>query len=335
VPNNEPEFHALRLRSQIELAACHLAQLIRPDGRFVYRYDPQQDNPLPGYNILRHSGAIWAVQTAIGLQMAPPQLETLLQPAIDRLLRKRVDYAVSGSAFIFSRNAIKLGACGLALLVAANLGDAVFGPYRETASAIIRYIREQFQEDGTSIHKRDRKTFSPLPFRSEYYTGEAVFGLLTAAIRMGDDAAAAWGVRMLQTLARRGEGIAVQSHWMMYAAEAAYSIAPDVEILHYMHRIAEQIISWPQYRDRFACTPIACRTEALLCLARIMQKSSLFNKMRWDLIIDTIRENLALQMRNATPQGGFTRDGLSREVRIDYIQHNLSCLAGYQMLDLA
>ena len=314
------------LKIQVEKSATHLARLIRPNGKFVYRYCGTPEQPLSGYNILRHCGAIWAIDNTRRLRLAPQSLSSLVTPAIRRLLNRHIAHTDTGTAYVFSRRAIKLGGCGLALLALAPRRR-----HRETVQGLIRYIRDQDQGDGIFIHKRDRESFAPQPFQSDYYTGEALFGLITAAALIGDSEAAAYGVRTVLTLGQKEEGIAAQSHWMMYAAEAAYEVSPEPAILSYMLKLANHILSNAQYRQRDAGTPIACRTEALLCVARILQRSEGKAAERYT-VLRTIRHNLHLQLACAAPNGGFTH-GASSEVRIDYIQHNLACMAGYASLE--
>ncbi|HKQ93962.1 MAG TPA: hypothetical protein VJS40_00020, partial [Aestuariivirgaceae bacterium] len=42
-----------------------------------------------------------------------------------------------------------------------------------------------------------------------------------------------------------------------------------------------------------------------------------------------VRENLRLQMESRAPGGAFIRGGGSDEVRIDYIQHNISSFLAF------
>lgn len=190
----------------------------------------------------------------------------------------------------------------------------------------------QSGEDGDFIHRRNAHTGEADTFRSDYYTGEALFALLSAAFRLSDNHQAVRAQKALLTLVAKGYGISEQSHWMMYAVEICHRHAPNPYLVSYAEQLVDNIISLPGYRTEQRCTPIACRTEALLAYLRMMPPSERRFQDRALRAWHTIEENLILQLRDQLPDGSFRRGADSTEVRIDYLQHNLTALLGHAQL---
>jgi hypothetical protein len=315
---------------QARLTAAHLSDLIGDDGMFVYRYRRRPDRRLPGYNILRHCGAIWSLQKAIEAGIAAPQAGPRVARAMEYLCANHLAPTRTGSACISEGEFIKLGACGLALLVLARAKSDRPHGRKEMMRRLIGYVREQERGDGDFVHKRARSTGDELPFRSDYYTGEALLGLLAAAVDLNDHDTINYGLNVVEGLALRRVGVGAQSHWMMYAADAAHALRPGRTVATYMDEIGASILTDDAYRTRRYCTPVACRTEALLLLRRMRTVDPSLSKCEPHMITAAIAQNLELQMTCARESGAFTRYAASDEVRIDFIQHNLMCLIGLQ-----
>lgn len=80
---------------------------------------------------------------------------------------------------------------------------------------------------------------------------------------------------------------------------------------------------------------MACRTEGLLAFVRMTPPKSSDSSNRVDAL-KCIEENLARQLIFQTADGAFTRGGGDRrdqEVRIDYIQHNISAFLHFSQLE--
>ncbi|NJM81662.1 MAG: hypothetical protein HC844_03500, partial [Tabrizicola sp.] len=228
---------------------------------------------------------------------------------------------------LVTREAVKVGGVGLALVMLSEYGRAAatFGlptdilplPLEETVSGLQAYALAQI-EGADLLHKRRFADGGVLPFRSDYYTGEALLGLIVTGCT--EPAM----IALTEGLMTRGYGIPEQSHWMAYAAceAAARGLADEALLRRYLSRLMSEIVDNPGYRDRRASTPIACRTEALtryLCLAdarpELCDAGVLASCHR------TALENLVIQLE-WYDRGQFWKGDEERKVQIDYIQHN-------------
>ena len=225
------------------------------------------------------------------------------------------------SVGIAEEGIIKLGANALAVVALISFRD--FSPFdKQLAVALCNHIWAQQRADGDFIHERDAVTGEEMPFRSDYFTGEALFAALLASERLADSGQFDRARSTLVTLMDRGYGIEQQSHWMMYAAEECNRLTPDSRFLGYAERIVDGILDHQEYRLYERSTPIACRTEALLSYLRMASEPS-WTGSRASRAWNAIEENLALQLRDRLHSGAFRGGANDREVRIDYLQHNL------------
>ena len=319
----------MRFAREIERSARLIARLARPSGRFVYRYDSIARTQLPGYNILRHCGTIWAANQAVTAGMAPPEISAALRPAVEWLTTFQARRSQSGAMFIHEQGEIKLGANGLAVLALSTLPDNGGIERADTIRRLCAYIEEQASGPDDFHHKRKQDTMEILPFWSDYYTGEALFGLVAAARLLRDEPILDEAERRIHGLAARNYGIAGQSHWMMYAVFALNEVRPAAALIDYTRRLARAIIENPDYRLRLACTPVACRTEALLAATKLLRACSSVDRYLLSEVRSAIDENLTLQLACMERDGGFRQDPHTPIVRIDYVQHNLACLVSF------
>jgi hypothetical protein len=323
----------------IEGAEC-LARLVDRRGKFLYRYDADNPGPSTGYNILRHCGTIWAM-TEVANRAGPlPDVAEAAQRATEWLIRRHIrPYGITGTRCVVAGDAVKLGGNGLAILalleVAALTGNQT---YIELAGDLAGYIVLQRQPDGNFAHKRRFSTDEIQPFHSDYYTGEALFGLLRLTAVTGEQRWLDVTQASEEQLAAQEYGVPQQSHWMLYALEQLHKLRPQrVSRLH-AQAIAQDILDKPEYRNHKRSTPIACRTEGLLAFVRLCKDLSsdaadrpVFDQAAARSRI-AIHENLELQTGYRRPNGSFVHGLGNSEVRIDYIQHNISSFLGYSFL---
>lgn len=231
------------------------------------------------------------------------------------------------SLALVSKGAVKVGGLGLALLAlsAAARIPALSGKLEaglplllaETLTQMRQYALDEIDGDDFR-HKRDFLTGAVLPFRSDYYTGEAIFGLLMS----GPTTEAL--TRATTALMTRGYGRAEQSHWMAYASCEAIERGVVSEALgrDYLTGLVTSILTVTAYRLRRESTPTACRSEALsriLLLARARPgylDPALLTRAKAHLA-----EDLQTQL-DWYKDGQFWKGDTSDKVQIDYIQHN-------------
>lgn len=318
-------------REIVDQCLAHLVRLIGRDGRFVYAHPMHApDQPLPGYNMLRHCGTLWFMLRAVNTlridlgRAERAALGRALRYAADRL--DRPAWIGEPALALVSKGAVKTGGIGLALVMLGEYRrgaglpqDVTSDTLDDTIAALGAYGR--LQRDGQDfLHKRRFEDGKVLPFRSGYYTGELLFGLFATGTADRDTLSAAHAL-----LARR-YGVSEQSHWMAYAAcEAAErDLLGEERLIGYLADLIGDIIGNPAYRARRASTPIGCRTEALTRFVLLCDRwPGRFPATLRAAALRAADENLALLLQ-WYEAGQFCKDDSDDKVQIDYIQHNAS-----------
>lgn len=332
-----------RSETVVTASLAHLARIVLPKGRFIYAHEAGDTATVhDGYNLLRHCGTLWfmARVTTLIPGRADPDLLAAIARATAYLGQRLAPppWAAPGrpSLGLVGNGAVKLGGLGLGLLALTEVAaipalilppNALPHPLPDTMSRMRQYALDEIDGDDFR-HKRVFATGEVLGFRSDYYTGEAIFGLLMSGPSTPDL------TRVTTALMRQGYGFAQQSHWMAYAAceAVARSVVPEALGSAYLTGLMEAILADTHYRARRQSTPIACRTEALtrvLLLARDhpgLLTPDLLNRIR-----SAAAENLALQL-DWYGDGQFWKGDDARKVQIDYIQHNATAFLHWGLL---
>ena len=319
-------------------AVC-LMNLIREDGSFRYRYDSTTGDLLNGYNVLRHAGTIWSmlgVYREVGDATILEGAKRATHYLLDSYLRFFRSY---NNACICEDNKIKLGGNSLATLALMSLYELTREPFLlAVAEQLTHFVIAQRAEKGMLVHKRYFASGKISDFTSMYYTGEALLSLLHVYRLTGRDDLLDLVLEIEDELAAGDYGVAEQSHWMLYALEllSIFQQGPR----HYQHaaKIANHILDNPDYLAWERSTPIACRSEGLLAFLRMKRPIGVDDIVLREKCVEQIRYNLTRQLDFRLPDGAFLRGGHDRrkdEVRIDYIQHNISSFLGYAQLAAA
>ena len=335
-PRREP---ALETDALVTLR--RLAGLVDADGRFNYKFDLITGHHYPSYNVLRHSGCVWALATC-GIGRALPEAASSARLAVTFLLDNFTRAASAATTCIVEGGVAKLG--GSALAVLALLTQVGVVPNLERhVERLCGYLLSQRLSPGKYVDKRDAISGTRLPFLSDYYTGQTIFALLEAYKAFGCTEYLRCAEEDLTVLLPRQYGVVSQNHWMMYAVSSCYEISRHECCMEYARAFVRALIANPSYRLDGRPTPIACRTEALNCFIR-MAGSESGTGAPLHLVQDAFREadtNIALQNRSRTADGSYTSREASTTVRIDFLQHNamsmlgLSSLSGLRGCDVA
>lgn len=320
--------------------AQYLAKLVDRRGKFLYRSDVGHPGAATGYNLLRHCGTIWAMAQIANQTGALPEVRQAAQRATEWLIEEKIrPYRATGTACLVAGDTVKLGGNGLAILALLEMAGATGrADYITIATRLAEYVLSQQRPDGDFVHKRRFSTGEILPFQSDYYVGEALFGLLRLAAVTGDHSWLDVAAASERQLAARDYGVSEQSHWMLYALEQLHALQPRAEYRAHARAIAVDIVKSPMYRLAGRAAPIACRSEGLLAFVRLcdgVAEASPDHAVMTRLAtsaLDAIRQNLELQVVCRRPDGSFVRGDRHREVRIDYVQHNISSFFGYSQL---
>lgn len=316
--------------------AARLAQLTGENGRFRYRYQSDTSQVSGGYNMLRHCGTIWAMMEVANRLGPLPHVVSAATRAIERLITENIlPYRDGQARCVVEKDFAKLGGGGLAILALVEMAEAK--PEErliDLARRLGEYILLQRKTDGDFIHKRNYWSDQPQAFISEYYTGEALFGLLRLFHATGDRRWFEEAKSSELRLAERNYGVTQQSHWMLYALEQFHRTDPAPVYREHARRIVDDIIRLPAYRETYRSTPLACRSEGLLAYVRLCRQLPASPQIENEIgeCLAIVRENLKLQLDYRLSDGAFILGSSSREVRIDYIQHNASAFLGYGLL---
>ena len=322
--------HALPPRCAVldaaaDRAAQALLTRIDAQGRFSYR-ERASGEPLPGYNLVRHAGAIYA------LAAHPPSLRS---PALARashwLARQQRPLADwPGTAAMWSDaeghpQRAKLGASGLALAAFAALrAQAAPAPPLADLQALAAFI-VQMQDDAGRFHMRYAEGRGALRRHSLYYPGEAALGLYRLAALDGNPRWRQAADRALAVLIadRQAQQQWPPDHWaLIAAAEPNAKPWPQGARAALITALLAEARSDGALTQDGRSTPTATRLEGLLAgltqplTAATRQKAEAAVAPALQVLLAMQRADGALPLGGGSPSAG--------EHRIDYTQHALS-----------
>ncbi|HEX8795367.1 MAG TPA: beta-L-arabinofuranosidase domain-containing protein [Polyangiaceae bacterium] len=236
----------------VRAGAEYLARAVGPNGRYDYLYVPREDRVDSSYGWLRHSGATYALLEAYG-QFGTPSYRAAAERALDHLKSRVRNDPASRGAYVIDgtdEEQQKSGGAGLALIAFAEHA-AVTGDRSnlELMRSLARFIVKQQQEDGHFRSNADveRETGEKLKREVIYYQGEATLALLRlyaldpqqqyvdVARRSAD-----WVVHVRD--ANTSEDNQEHDHWICYALNDLYRVAPDPAYLEHAQKIARAIV---------------------------------------------------------------------------------------------
>lgn len=318
--------------------ARFLADLTGADGRFKYRYNARTGRESKGYNVLRHAGSIWSMIDVYSFRPEEKVLASARRAAtylLNNYLKFFKDY---NNVCICEDNKIKLGGNALTIIALISLSKVTRDPFLVKISEQLgNFMIEERGPDGDLIHKRYFRSGKISNFKSMYYTGEALLALLELYNATRDEK---WldAVKSVEAeLAGSDYGVKEQSHWMLYALSVLSKI--DNSTIYYDHaaKIARHILDHPDYLTWDRSTPTACRSEGLIAFLGMKGSQTEPDDDLRERCHQQVTENLSLQRTFIYSEGDFVRGGDDQrkdEVRIDYIQHNISSFLHFAQLNL-
>jgi hypothetical protein len=271
----------------------------------------------------------------------------------------RVVEGKDAEAIVYEYGVAKLGATALAVVALVKhievTGDA---KWMNHAVKLGRFLLLQQQKDGRFESKYFFDREKEGSFESIYYPGEAVLALtrlqLIAASEDGWAGAAERGVEWLVNVrdAKRQDADLPHDHWLLIAMNELYPLTRNQKHLAHVKRIADSIVKaqrmssdYPDWIGSYynppRSTPTATRAEGLVAMWYLAGKAHLPR----DAYLETLKRAAAFQMRcqiNSTNNlylprpdvalGGFRRALDDWEIRIDYVQHDISSLLGLRRI---
>lgn len=362
----EPEISPAALLAAARLGGDYLVRHLRADGEFDYRYQAKWDEVDSGYNLLRHAGTAYSLFELYAetgderyLAAGSRALEWLEQ----HFREPKPEHAETGFLSVMSHDEeAKLGGAALATLAMLRYqqatGDERWLPTMRRLALFMRFMQD---DEGQFESKYFYGPPDPEPFVSIYYPGEAVLALarLSRVDPEGpwletsmDGAGWLMGVRDLgKTMDQLPH-----DHWLLMGLEELYDLSDEGRTF-YLHgrRIAAGILRAQRERAHYPdwvgtyytpprSTPTATRSEALVAMTRMARRTgdddrpyleALRRAAGFQLRTQLAEESLLYLPRPDLARGGFRRDLDNWEVRIDYVQHNLSALLGLRALLLS
>jgi hypothetical protein len=363
-----PSLTPQQLRRSLDASGRYMIDAVGADGSFAYSYDAGADTLADDYNVLRHAGTIWAMVELYDQTREQPLLAAAAR-ACDNLVSRTKPALVYGEKpgeaptpgeglVVVENDEVKLGGNALAAFALARYitlsGEdrhlpVVQGLCRSllaVQSTSGRFVVQQIQYSTGKRYSMD----------SIYYPGQAILALL-ALHKIDHDPdwldAARRAADYLITVQRAFSVEKLEhDHWLIYALGALHEQVPDPRYVTHTLWLAAEFArtqhdrtgvprsdlagSWNDGRS----APAATRVEGLLAAVRLLESVHRDDDARLLLASAERGVQFGLQTQIAPEQamympdprralGGFRGDLTGTEVRIDYVQHNVSA-----MLDL-
>jgi hypothetical protein len=336
---------------------------VASDGKFVYNYRPKTDTVRDKYNILRHAGTTYAMLELYEITRDASLLQAA-ERALQYLVRTAEPCAASGEATrcIVEGGEVKLGGNALAIVALAKhrtvTGDQQHMPLMRQLGQWIRSLQE---ENGRfRVHKQTYPEGKASDFVSQYYPGEALLAMVRLYALDPQEQwldTAAHGAHWLIHVRDKDvpDARLNHDHWLLYALNELHRLRPQPSYLQHASRIAHAMVQrqnrQPKYQDWLGSyyrpprsTPTATRSEGLYAAYQLIRDFG--DRQETDAILQAIQLGIAFQLQTQfrpesvlyirNPQralGGFRRSLTNYEIRIDYVQHNISSLLGlYRLL---
>lgn len=246
---------------------------------------------------------------------------------------------------------------------AALIGDDGVRDYLPLAQKLARFITDTQAPDGEFVvHKIATDTGARTAFESEYYPGEAIFALARLYEIDGTKEwidAAHSGARWLIEV--RDAYVATQNlnhdHWLLYGLNELYANRPEEIYLSHAQRIVQSIVAaqhsgktgeQKEWNGGFynppRSTPTATRSEGLGAAYQLFIQAG--DLAYASVALDAMEKAIVFQLRTQlTPKkarsmqadpagiGGFFESLDEYDIRIDYVQHNISALLAFDRIN--
>jgi len=326
----------------IEAARDYLVSKINKQGRFVYEYPPDGRIDASRYNILRHSGTLYALGELHRFSPGPKVAQALMRGAAylqADYVRPLANYP--GAQAVFSKPGeetsrrkpprAKLGGAGLAMV---GLNEARRLDERavelSTLAGLATFVTIMQREDG-GYHSRftERDGFDT-SWNSLYYPGEAMLGLVRLYNLDGNERWLLSAARAAQYLVESREGQSPpRDHWMMISGAelvplmkklSTPPISQDLVVEH-LEKIARKIIgtqlrTWlpnPTLEGAFSpdggTSNAGTMVEGLLALERLWRATGRSGGALEDKVRRSARDGVKYLMRvqilEGDRRGGF------------------------------
>ena len=352
-----------RLSEALALATEAFLRAVREDGSFIYHYDPVTGRESSDYNLPRHCGTLWALADLYAWGR-DQRLRAMMRKAIRKLIEYRRPFGGAGgrAAALVRRDTVKLGSAALGVLALARCQEVTGDrQYEPLIRGLGRTLLLAQRKDGSfTCRYRYSTRKGDVNWSSIYYPGEAVYALTRLRALTGEAKwlqAAARGARYLIKVRDAGLKPAewLHDHWLLLGLDGlceqdpADKLWPErigrlaAVIVNSQNRRPDAPWAFGAFGGRLRVTPAAVRTEGLLAAYRALKRAG--RRAESERIFNAIGLSAGFQLRmQGRPEstfafrrpaflvGMFPAGVGEPDVRIDFLQHNVSGLIGLHKL---
>jgi rhamnogalacturonyl hydrolase YesR len=334
--------------SAAQAGGDYLVTQMYEDGSFVYEYNPETDEVPDDYNILRHAGSTYSL---LELYEATNDQKYLAsgEKAIAYLINQVISCPMIPAAACVEEDAeVKLGGNALTILALAKHAEVTGNKgHLSLAERLAAFIVGVQSPSGEfSVHKMTNGVADD--FKSEYYPGEAMFGLAKLSEVSGDrkwlDAAhkgAHWMITVRDAAVPTDE--LPHDHWFLYALNELGKDRQESMYIDHAKKLTEAIAAaqhvglngdqkdWNGgYYDPPRSTPTATRNEGLGAAYELFTRAG--EAAFATVGKETMERGIDFTLRTQDANGGFHESLDEYVIRIDYVQHNISALLAFDRI---
>ena len=334
--------------------ANYLASQLQKSGRFIYGHWPCFDKNVPKYNTLRHFSSTFAMLDVYSTyRMGEMKLGTAIKKAlkygVDHFIKYRTLADGSEAAYLVDLDLeeIKLGGLGITLVALAKHYELMkTKKYLPLMNALARGIFTMQKPDGSFVHILDPKDFSlKEEFRTVYYDGEAIFGLMRLYSITHDDKLLKVAEHAYQCFIK-ADHWKNHDHWLSYATNELNLYQPKREYFKFGIDNFLTFLPFIYHRD----TQFPTLLELMMAADSMLERMKTMPEMA-DLLatvpLDDFYASMEARAKNLlngyfypeiamffkVPEsvvGGFFIRHHAFRVRIDDVEHFLSSFVAYR-----
>ena len=334
--------------------ANYLASQVLKSGKFIYGHWPCFDKNVPSYNTLRHFSSTFAMLDVystyrMGEMKLGNAIKKALRHGVDNYIKYRTLADGSEAAYLVDLDLgeIKLGGLGITLVALVKHYELMkTKKYLPLMNALARGIFTMQKPDGSFVHILDPKDFSlKEEFRTVYYDGEAIFGLMRLYSITHDDKLLKAAEHAYQCFIKT-EHWKNHDHWLSYATNELNLYQPKREYFKFgidnfltflpfiYHRdtqfptllelmmaadsMLERMKTMPEMADLLATVPLDDFYAAMEARAKNLLNGYFYP------------EQAMFFKRPESIVGGFYIRHHAFRVRIDDVEHFLSSFVAYR-----
>ncbi|MBO1299845.1 MULTISPECIES: hypothetical protein [unclassified Enterococcus] len=249
----------------------YLKKQLMDTGQFIYGYYPCYDQPIKGYNSVRHFSSLYALVEAAEYFSD----EEMLLEAKAGLIWGIKQLTINEQGYFFIKDFLgkeveyKLGAQATAILAIAKYIQVSKDDSFETyLKQLVRTISQKFiTKDNQTIHVLDKALAIKERFRIIYYDGEALFSLLRAYEILNEQA-------IFETCEILMEHFVTENyqkyhdHWLSYATNEM--LKHKEKITYYRFGIKNALVNIDFIEQRDTAYPTML--ELLVAASKMMKK---------------------------------------------------------------